>query len=250
MLHWRETGRIIGAAAIGALALFSLGAAAQAQATGAPEWPAVRIPDLSQVFVLFFVMLGPIKIIAPFAVMTKDASESACRKLAFQAFGVSSATALIAAGAGRAILNNWNVSLGALLIAGGFILFLVALRQVLQQYAPATDTESAHPAAPTGSAAIRLAFPTIVTPYGIATLIIVLSISPSFRYVAGVGAALIGVMALDLLAMLYARRILKAIGTMPLQIIGTVLSVMQVALGVQLMLGGLRTIGLLGPLPT
>jgi multiple antibiotic resistance protein len=93
--------------------------------------------------------------------------------------------------------------------------------------------------------AIRLAFPTIVTPYGIAAVIILLSVSPNAGYAIGVAAVLIGVMVLNLLAMLYARKILKVIGIMPLQIVGTVLSVMQVALGVQMILGGLRMIGIL-----
>jgi small neutral amino acid transporter SnatA (MarC family) len=233
MSQWVKT------VAIGMLA--ALFAVSVAHAQGSAELPAARIPDLSQVFILFFVMLGPIKIIAPFALMTEDAEERSCRKLAIQAFTIASATTLIAAGVGRAILEQWHVSLGALLIAGGVILFLVALRQVLQQYAPAPEVRPSD-LAPAG-AVIRLAFPTIVTPYGIATVIIILSVSPDVRYVVGVAAALIGVMILDLLAMLYARRILRTVGTIPLQIVGTVLSVMQVALGVQMILGGLRMIG-------
>lgn len=232
------------AAAIGAIAMLTVVASARAQ--GGSELPAPRIPDLSQVFVLFFVMLGPIKIIAPFAAMTKGAEEGLSRKLAVRAFAIASATTLLAAAIGRAILENWHVSLGALLIAGGVILFLVALRQVLQQYAPAPEAEAAHQPEPVLAAmAIRLAFPTIVTPYGIAAVIILLSVSPNAGYAIGVAAALIGVMVLNLLAMLYARKILKVIGIMPLQIVGTVLSVMQVALGVQMILGGLRMIGIL-----
>jgi multiple antibiotic resistance protein len=68
-------------------------------------------------------------------------------------------------------------------------------------------------------------------------------VSPNTRYAVGVAAALIAVMVLNLLAMLYARRILKVVGMTPLQIVGTVLSVMQVALGVQMIVGGLRMIG-------
>jgi small neutral amino acid transporter SnatA (MarC family) len=230
-------------AAISTAAALALVPGAHAQ--GSPELPASRIPDLSQVFVLFFVMLGPIKIIGPFAAMMQDAEEKSCRKLAVHAFAIASATTLIAAAVGRAILENWHVSLGALLIAGGVILFLVALRQVLQQYAPAPEAEARPQSAAFGAMAVRLAFPTIVTPYGIATVIILLSVSPDIRYVVGVAAALIAVMVLNLLAMLYARRILKAVGLMPLQIVGTVLMVMQVALGVQMILGGLRMIGLL-----
>ena len=52
---------------------------------------------------------------------------------------------------------------------------------VLQQYADAPLTA---PDLPLNGAAIRLAFPTIVTPYGIATIIILLCIRPDSFYVA------------------------------------------------------------------
>jgi len=228
-------------AAIGASAALTVVSDAHAQAS--PEFSASQIPSLSQVFVLFFVMLGPIKIIAPFATMMKDAEAKSCRKLAIQSFTIASATTLVAAAAGRLILENWHVSLGALLIAGGVVLFLVALRQVLEQYAPAPDVEACPQGSELAPTAIRLAFPTIVTPYGIAAVIIILSVSPNARYAVGVAAAIIAVMVLNLLAMLYARKILKVVGMAPLQIVGTVLSVMQVALGVQMIVGGLRMIG-------
>jgi multiple antibiotic resistance protein len=231
-------------AVAGAATVLLLASAAYAQ--GAAEPPASRYPGLAQVFVLFFLMLGPIKIVAPFALLVKDAEEELCRRLAVRSFVIASVTTLIAAAAGRAILENWNVSLGALFIAGGVILFLVALRLVLQQYASAPEGEAGHtsdPALP--GAAIRVAFPTIVTPYGIATVILVLSLSPNATYVFGVAAMLLVVMFLNLLAMLYARRILKMIGMMPLQIVGAVLSVLQVALGVQMVLWGLWLIGVL-----
>jgi multiple antibiotic resistance protein len=218
---------------------------ASAQAQGATEIPASRIPALSQVFVLFFLMLGPIKIVGPFALMVKGAEEKSCRKLAVEAFLIASVTILIAAAVGQAILESWHVSLGALLIAGGIILFLVALKMVLQQYAPTSSGEALPSGSALAGAAVRLAFPTIVTPYGIAVVIIVLSVSPNGMYVAGVAAMLIGVMILNLLSMIYARGILKLVGLMPLQIVGTVLSVLQVAMGVQMILGGLRLSGVL-----
>ncbi len=68
-----------------------------------------------------------------------------------------------------------------LLIAGGVILVLVALRLFLRQYAGARLTA---PDLPLGGAAIHLPFPTVVTPYGIATIIILLSIRPDSFYVA------------------------------------------------------------------
>ena len=239
----RAAGAAARTAAWAAPVLLAFASAAYAQGDTAP--PGTRIPGLSQVFVLFFVMLGPFKIIAPFALMTKAADDGARRRLAVRAFTIASITTLIAAAVGHAILENWHVSLASLLIAGGVILFLVALRQVLQQYAPLTEAEGQPVDAAHASAAIRLAFPTIVTPYGIAAVIILLSVSPDVRYLIGVAVALVGVMALNLLAMLSARRILAFVGIMPLQIVGTVLNVLQVALGVQMILAGLRMSGLL-----
>src|SRR5262245_4542789 len=190
-------------------------------------------------------MLGPIKIVGPFARITKALDDAARRQLATRAFLISSASTVIAAVIGHSVLQNWHVSLGALLLAGGVILFLVALAQVLQQYAsPAAEAVPGADGTVAADAA-RIAFPTVVTPYGIAVVIIVLATSPGLAYGTAVIAILLGVMALNLLAMLYARQILRTIGIMPLQILGAVLSVLQVALGVQMILWALAMLGIL-----
>jgi multiple antibiotic resistance protein len=54
-------------------------------------------------------------------------------------------------------------------------------------------------------------------------------------------------MALDLLAMLYARRIMAGATILVLQIFGAVLGVLQVALAVQMILRGLGDLGALAP---
>jgi multiple antibiotic resistance protein len=218
--------------------------AAAAHAQGAPEAPA-RHPDLSQVFVFFFLMLGPIKIVGPFVRITRALDDAARRQLAIRAFLISSASTVIAAIIGHTVLQNWHVSLGALLLAGGVVLFLVALTQVLQQYAsPSPEAIAAGDGPGHAADAARIAFPTVVTPYGIAVVIIVLATSPGLAYGIAVIAILLGVMLLNLLAMLYARQILGTIGIMPLQVLGAVLSVLQVALGVQMILWALAMLGI------
>src|SRR5262245_54856214 len=218
--------------------------AAAAHAQSAPEAPAARHPDLSQVFVFFFLMLGPIKIVGPFARITKALDDAARRQLAIRAFLISSASTVIAAVIGHSVLQNWHVSLGALLLAGGVVLFLVALTQVLQQYAPSPDAVAAADGPGRAADAARIAFPTVVTPYGIAVVIIILATSPGLAYATAVIAILLGVMVLNLLAMLFARQILRTIGIMPLQVLGAVLSVLQVALGVQMILWSLAMLGI------
>ena len=58
-------------------------------------------------------------------------------------------------------------------------------------------------------------------------------------------AILIVVMVLNLLAMLYARRIMGGVTVLVLQIFGAVLGVLQVALAVQMILRGLLDLGVL-----
>ena len=53
------------------------------------------------------------------------------------------------------------------------------------------------------------------------------------------------IMVLDLVAMLFARRILVGFTVLILQVIGAVLAVLQVALSVEFMLAGLRSLGVL-----
>jgi multiple antibiotic resistance protein len=189
-------------------------------------------------------MLGPIKIVAPFARMTRELDDATRRRLATKSFLIASASTVVAAVVGNSVLQNWHVSLGALLLAGGVVLFLVALTQVLQQYGSTSDADPHVDGAGRAPDATRIAFPTIVTPYGIAVAIIILATSPSPTYTVAVIAILLGVMVLNLLAMLFARQILGTVGPMPLQILGAVLSILQVALGVQLILWALAMLGI------
>jgi multiple antibiotic resistance protein len=90
--------------------------------------------------------------------------------------------------------------------------------------------------------AFVLAFPTIVTPYSIAVLVLLMTLapeqSPGWRLILGVAGA---VLVIDLITMLNAQRILKA-AYVPavLGVVGTVMAVPQIALAVQAVVVGLR----------
>src|SRR5690606_36426043 len=124
-------------------------------------------------------------------------------------------------------------------------LFLIALRPVLEQYEPKTPQgeASGSDSSPVPSASALafspLAFPTIVTPYGTAVLILLVTLRPDhLPEIAGVTAL---VLLLNLLAMLFADRILKSpLVASALGIVGAVMAVLQVALGVQVVVDALR----------
>ncbi len=217
-----------------------------------PDQPLALSPG--KIFTFLFVMLGPLKVIGPFGAMTAGHDTRFKRRLALDAIVIASIGTLAAVTLGVKILEKWGVSVGALLLTAGIILFLVALKVVLHQYdshdpAPKDTPPPATAAAPpSGLAFSPLAFPTIITPYGVALLIVLVTLrtgQPALvAQVFGIAAVVLG---LDYLAMLSADRILSTPKVRPvLGIVGTVLSVLQVALGVQVMLDALHRLGVPG----
>jgi multiple antibiotic resistance protein len=203
------------------------------------EW--VLGPGL--IFTLFFVTLGPLKVIGPFAHRTQDRDEVAIRQIAMRAFLLATVAVIVGSMVGKFLMLNWQVSVPAMALAGGIIFFLVALRQLLEQYEPPRTAPAPLPASPM-AAALRLLFPTVVTPYGIAVVITLLARSDRPGRTATILGLLLLVMVLNLLAMVYARRILATPGVaVVLQVVGAVLAVLQVALATQFILDGLRMLG-------
>ena len=80
------------------------------------------------------------------------------------------------------------------------------------------------------AAAFRLVFPIVLTPYGIATVIALLAATKDTQRIEVIIALLVGVMVLNLLAMLFARRVMHGVTVVVLQLVGAVLAVLQVAL--------------------
>jgi multiple antibiotic resistance protein len=203
-----------------------------------------RLP-LAQVFTLLFLMLGPFKIIGPFARLTKAADAALARQIALRATILAGLALLAAAFLGERVLSSYGIPLPVLSLSGGIILFLVALQNILREFAPQDAGSGEPPPPPTLNMALTpLAFPTIVTPYGIAAVVVFLAISPDSRSRLIIGAILVAIMLLNLLVMV-ATRYMRPIVAIALQIIGAVLGIIQVALGLQIIHRSLRTLGVL-----
>jgi multiple antibiotic resistance protein len=199
----------------------------------------------AEIFTIFFVTLGPLKIIGPFAQRTRALDERAARQIALRAFILATLAAVVGSFLGRGLLEKWHVTLAAMTIAAGIIFLLVALRQLLEQYeGPHSAEPTELPASPL-AAAIRMLFPVVLTPYGIAAVIILLAASPDAERTVMILGLLVAVMVLNLLAMMFARRILVGFARVVLQVLGAVLGVMQLGLAVQFILAGLQQLGVI-----
>ena len=197
-----------------------------------------------EIFTLFFVTLGPLKILGPFALQTRGLEPAALRGLALRVFVLSLAALALGGLIGRSLVHKWHISMPALLIATGIIFFLVALRVVLEQYEPPHNAAPPSLPAPPLEAALKLTFPTVVTPYGVAALIALLAATGDMVREEMIWGILFAVMVLNLLAMLFARAIVQGALLLALRLLGAVLGVMQVALAMQIMLQGLESLGI------
>jgi multiple antibiotic resistance protein len=236
-------GSLVSASIVGALLVAGIAAGAEV----APDQEPLRQFPLRQVFTLLFLMLGPFKIIGPFLKITQGADDRVARQIARWATIFAAIALLVAGFLGETFLRSYGVPLPVLALAGGVILFLVALKNVLEQFdapEPSHDTAAARPDAVMQVALRPLAFPSVVTPYGIAALIVFLAFSQTMEARLTIGAVVVAIMALNLAVMLVARR-LPAVVKLVLTILGAVLGVVQVAIGLQIINNALRTLGVL-----
>ena len=207
---------------VAAVVMLPLPLPAAAEATGllATKWPVTW----GMIFALLFLMLGPIKLLGVFAAATKECDRAFRLRLATRAFLFSITAATIAAALGKRMLDNFAIPVQVLQIAAGMILFLVALQAVTQQYSAVRIPERGEP--PTMVMAFSpLAFSTIVAPYGIAAVTILVTLAPTTEIalmVAGVVYLILLILFLDWLAMLGTHVIVRWSGPL-LLLLGVVL---------------------------
>ena len=199
------------------------------------------MPDNSQIFTLLFLMLGPFKVIGPFSKITKNADTALTRQIALYAILYSIVGLVLAAILGENILANFNIPIPILALSGGIIFFLVALLNVIAKVEPAEADEKNLTPPSLKVSMTPLAFPTIVTPYGLAAVIVFIALSPDLRQKLIVGAIVGVIMVLNLLIMLFAKSLISPLSVI-LPILGEILSVIQVALAAKIIYNSLTVL--------
>jgi multiple antibiotic resistance protein len=201
------------------------------------------------VFILFFLTLGPLKAILPFARATRGTDPAFQRKMAWRSTAIATVIALVVALLAPLVLGNWHVSPSAISITAGIILFSQALRIIMQTpaIAPGSAEQQASPSPPSPAIAVfPLAMPAILSAPGIAAIAVIISLNKhDLASQAIVIALLLGVMVLNLLTLLNTETFLKHGAAGVLLVIGWVLAVLQAALAVQIIIHALRVLEVL-----
>ena len=209
----------------------------------------VSIPD---VLIFFFLTLGPLRAMAPFAQLTQGCDPAFRRAVAWRATATATITVLAVALLGSLVLKNWRVSIAAIVITASIILFCQAFQQIMQPQAPAPlpPTEGADQSPPSLAIAhFPLAIPGLVSAPGIAAIAGFMAIAAGhWTQIGIVFAALLVIMGLNLVTLLNTEVIVKRGSPVVQRVFGWVMAVLQAALAVQYLINGLVRLGALPPL--
>jgi len=201
--------------------------------------------QFSFIFTVFFMLLGPVKLIPSFAGVTRGADGRFKRDVAIRGAVIAAVLCGFVALAGEALLGKYRISIDALRIAGGLVLLIAAL-QVIFQKAQASSPGSGTPTA-LQLAASPVAVPGIVPPAGVAAILIFMMLAPQYPGMTqAVAICLAAMMVLDFLVMYFIDWVMKTPGLMiVLTVLGSVLVFVQVGLAIQMLLSALKSLGVI-----
>lgn len=187
-----------------------------------------------QIFTLFFVMLGPLKMLGSYAKVTHSLSPDKLRSVSTMAVVLSLLSLVVGGYLGKFLLGSWGIPVSVLELTSGIIFLLMALMLILIPHKP--EPVTAKPAPEPEVHAPGIAFSMIVTPYGMAVVVGLLALSASLERTLLILGLLVFVLFLDLLSMLYIRQLMGKTGMLVMQMVGAAFAVLQASLAVQMIL--------------
>lgn len=191
---------------------------------------------LGRLALLLFTLMGPIGVIPAFAAASASLSAGDRTRVALYSTVIAVIALTLSVFVGTAAMARVGTSSASMIMAAGLILTLTALRNMLSQ-TPSAKNQSG-PTSLWMQAVTPITVPGIVTPVAVAVLIIFTTFFPTQSDRLTILAIAIGMMGLNLLAMLGAKWFMQRIGIAPLLLLGAVFGVLQVALGIEMIVSG------------
>lgn len=196
-------------------------------------------------FVVFFVVVEPISLVPIFAGLTQGASDAYRRRMAVKAVLVALGIVALFALSGAAFLGIMGISIDAFRIFGGLLLFLVALEMVFARESGTrtTSSEQEETKRRDDISVFPLAFPFLAGPGALTTILLWFGpVSPTQQPVlfTGLLAGAALVLAIALVTMLAADRLMRVLGVTGANVANRLLGVVLGALAVQFVIDGLR----------
>ena len=193
--------------------------------------------------VTFLLVIDPPGCAPIFASLTREATAAQRRGMAYRAVVIAAAILLFFAAFGEDLLGALGVSLAAFRIAGGIMLFLIALEMVFEKRTQRRETRAQEISeAPEieDVSVFPMAIPMIAGPGSIATAMLLTARSEGLQESVAVLLALFATLVVTLLALLAAGPLMRLIGARIEAMITRILGVVLAALAAQFVIDGLK----------
>src|SRR5882757_7921543 len=201
------------------------------------------VEQLVKFFVVFFVVVEPISLIPLFAGLTEGATASYKRNMAGKAAAISLGICVLFAIAGAKFLDVMGISLNAFRIAGGTLLFLIALDMVFARPSGSRSTtpEREEALKREDISVFPLAFPFIAGPGALATILLTAGEvgAKPLLFVSFLGVVAL-VLAVCWVLMLATPRLMRVLGVTGANVVSRLSGVILAALAVQFIIDGVR----------
>ena len=193
--------------------------------------------------ITFFVVIDPPGCAPIYAGLSAGASASHKRSMAVRAVFVAACILLVFAVFGEDLLHGLGINLASFRIAGGIMLFLIALEMVFERRTQRREDRAAKVAETPEVEDVSIfpmAMPMIAGPGSIATVMLLGARHPGLEAHLVVLAAMGTILLLTLVALLAAGPMMKLLGARIEAVITRVLGVLLAALAVQFVMDGLQ----------
>ena len=193
--------------------------------------------------ITFFVVIDPPGCAPIYAGLTADASPVQRRAMAIRAVGIASIILFVFALFGEKLLKALGIGLDAFRIAGGIMLFLIALEMVFEKRTQRREDRAAKIAETPeveDVSVFPMAMPMIAGPGSIASAMLLMGQNSGIERSAVVLAAMATILLLMLASLLAAGPILRVLGTKVEAVITRLLGVLLAALAAQFIIDGLK----------
>ncbi len=201
-------------------------------------------------FVTFFVAIDPVAMAPMFTTMTSGMTPEWRRAMAWKAVAIATGILLAFAFGGAWLLEQIHVSIDAFRIAGGLLLFLIAVDMLFEKRSERRDEraekvaaqQAQHPGVQDDISVFPLAIPLIAGPGAIASIMLFFSEHPDLAsrsmVLLGAGANL----ALCLIAFLAAGPLSKVMGPTVGSMLTRVFGILLAALAAQFVVDGIKNV--------
>ena len=192
--------------------------------------------------ITFFVVIDPPGCAPIYAGLSAGATPQHRRAMAIRAVMVASVILFVFALFGEALLHGLGIEMAAFRIAGGIMLFLIALEMVFEKRTQRREDRAAKVADDPNEAEdvsiFPMAMPMIAGPGSIATVMLLMSRNSGLQASIVVLAAMVSILLLTLVALLAAGPLMRLLGAKIEAVITRVLGVLLAALAVQFVIDG------------